>query len=161
MHTLNVCIPGIRLRIVPLSMEDAESIQRVLGDAEVMQYVPEIAQPFSATAWVNERLNEPMCYICHVVRLAATDELIGYVQVSRRRDTYLELGYLFGKRFWGQRYGPEAVLHTLQLVLSITEQPIYATVYAGNERSVRLLKGIGFRQAPSNSKEGATDFVLG
>lgn len=161
MHTLQVCIPAMRLQILPLSLSDTQALQHLFNDPDVLQYIPDIQQPFSAALWATTKLKEPMCYIRHVVRLMETGEMIGYIEINRRRDTYLELGYIFGKRYWGKRYALESILHVLQLVLSITEQPIYASIYAGNGRSVKLLQGIGFRQAEANSKDGATDFVLG
>jgi len=71
---------------------------------------------------------------------------VGYVQITIGSDRTASLGYVFSSSHWGRGYATQSTRAVLEHVASaygVTR--FHATVEAGNERSIRLLERLGFR----------------
>jgi RimJ/RimL family protein N-acetyltransferase len=155
-----------RLALTPLVQSDAPAVQALGNDAEVFQYIPDISVPFNAQEWIECVLSNPENYIRHVVRLRASREAIGYVQINRRRNCELQIGYWLGAAHWGKQYGREAVASALLLFRAIGGGGrVYAAAYPENVASISVLRKLGFRVRQNDESacevhSGMIDHVL-
>lgn len=83
-----------------------------------------------------------------VFALAGMDEVIGGIGLEFRDDVYrftAELGYWLGEPFWGRGIMTEAVRRFTAWAFEHLEvHRIYATVFDGNDPSIRVLEKAGF-----------------
>ena len=150
-----------RILLSPLELADIADLQTLGADASVFRYIPQIQVPFNATAWVQMAISNPENYIRHVVRLRATKAALGYVQINRRRNAELELGYWLGRPHWGQRFGLEASALALALLGSVAGRcRVFAATSPENVASVKILRRLGFAQCNSAASDGMNDHVL-
>jgi RimJ/RimL family protein N-acetyltransferase len=81
--------------------------------------------------------------------IATDDEAIGGVGLEFGADIHrftAELGYWLGEPFWGRGIMTDAVRHlTAWAFENLEVHRIYATVFAGNQASVRVLEKAGFQ----------------
>lgn len=117
----------------------------------MFEHVPEIETPFAAAAWIERKFESAPPEIGHVVCERHSGELIGYCQVAHGAgDTgyYLNIGYWFGRDYWGNGYATEAVNVVLRFVAhnKWTKYPMLAMVSPENVASRRLLEKCGFTQ---------------
>ncbi|WP_372342190.1 GNAT family N-acetyltransferase [Geothrix sp. PMB-07] len=108
-----------QLRLTPIESADEESLQSIGSDPAVFKFIPEIPTPFDAGTWIRSVLDNGENYIRHAIRLASTNEVIGYVQISRRLDMHIQLGYWLGSKFWGKRFGRQAASMALGPVFKV------------------------------------------
>jgi len=71
-------------------------------------------------------------------------EAIGVVQATIDPDRSANVAYVFGSAHWGRGYAIEAVT---AMLAQLDGCKFFATVDAGNARSIRLLERLGFRHA--------------
>lgn len=133
-----------RLRVRPMRRQDARPFGMLGQDAEVFRYIPEISAPLDADAWIAELSRNGECYIRHAVELLGTGTVIGAVQLDRRSNLTLQLGYWFGRPFWGQGYATETVEAVLRLLDTMTGEPVHAAVHPDNLASRAVLENNGF-----------------
>ena len=69
-------------------------------------------------------------------------EVIGFVQATIDADRSANVAYVFGSAHWGHGYAIEAVT---AMLAELDGCKFFATVDAGNARSIRLLEQLGFR----------------
>lgn len=81
------------------------------------------------------------------VRLKDTEKIIGRIEATVLEDR-AEVAYLFGFSHWGFGYAREA-LDWLQVLLAQEHavREFWATVAPGNQRSIALLKRLGYAEA--------------
>ena len=81
-------------------------------------------------------------------RSKETGQLIGRIEATLI-ESRAEVAYLFGRRHWGFGYAFEAV-QWLQAFLAKEHaaKEYWATVAPGNERSITLIKRLGYTEAP-------------
>ena len=143
----------------PLSIDDASRIQHIVTK-DVCEFVPEIPQPFSSVDWINQKHESGSHYMCHVVILAETNDIIGYFQMINgsfniKNDDYaIDIGYWFGKEFWNKGYCSEVLEKIIECIVEPNNwsQEIVALVYDGNNSSERVLLKNGFRNSNLRSK---------
>src|SRR3546814_6184840 len=117
----------------------------VLGrDPLVFRYIPEIEDPFDAAAWIGELLGNPECYIRHAVELGESRRTIGAIQLTRRSNMLLQVGYWFGRAYWGHGYATETLEALLGFLDERTREPIHAAVHPDNAASRSVLENNGF-----------------
>ena len=133
-----------RLRLRPIERHDARQFAVLGRDAEVFRYIPEISAPLDAEAWIAELSRNAECYVRHAVELLGTGTVVGAVQLDRRTNLTLQLGYWFGRPFWGQGYATETVEALFRLLDTITGEPVHAAVHPGNLASRAVLENNGF-----------------
>lgn len=145
-ETANLVGPIVtdRLRLRPMRARDARHFAVLGRDAEVFRYIPEITAPLDAEAWVAEVCRNPECYVRHAIELLGTGTIIGAVQLDRRSNLTLQLGYWLGRPFWGQGYATETVEALLRLLDDITGEPVHAAVHPENLASRAVLENNGF-----------------
>ena len=144
MATFDEVLVSDRLRIRPIVGRDARVFATLGRDPEVFRWIPEIEPPFDADGWVAELLANPENYIRHAVEINRTGRVIGAIQLNRRANLALQVGYWFGKPFWGQGYATETLEAVLAFLDSRTAEPIHAAVHPDNIASRCVLENNGF-----------------
>ena len=133
-----------RLRIRPIVPRDARVFATLGRDPEVFKWIPEIEPPFNADTWIAELIENPENYLRHAVEIDRTGRVIGAVQLNRRNNLALQIGYWFGKAFWGQGYATETVEGVLRFLDTRTAEPVHAAVHPDNIASRYVLENNGF-----------------
>jgi len=75
---------------------------------------------------------------------------IGFVQATIYPDRSANVAYVFGSDYWGNGYATEAVTAMIE---ELDGCKFFATVDAGNARSIRLLERLGFRHVEGERYE--------
>ena len=78
---------------------------------------------------------------------------IGILNIGQLDHWSPEVGYAIYPQYWGKGYGREAVRLSLEFMKSKGKQYCHTTVLKNNERSLRLLKSLGFIEA-MDAREG-------
>ena len=142
--TVDEPIQTDRLTIRPIRRMDGRRLGELGRDPEVFRWIPEIQLPFHAGGWIEELFADPQNYFRHAIELAETGAVIGAVQLNRRPNLLLQLGYWLGKPYWGQGYATETVEAVLAFVDARTREPIHAAVHPDNRASRAVLENNGF-----------------
>ncbi|MEP6609589.1 MAG: GNAT family N-acetyltransferase [Burkholderiaceae bacterium] len=143
-----------RLTLEPLVVAHADAMFDLLGDQNIYRYLdypppPSVeslrdryrrletrASPDGRQAWLN-------WIVCPHGRPP-----LGYVQATVPSDRDAYVAYVFATNHWGHGFAREAVHAMLEhLAASYDVNQYRATVEAGNERSIRLLRRLGFQLA--------------
>lgn len=78
---------------------------------------------------------------------------IGRIEATEH-DGIAEVGYTFGANYWGQGFGSESVRWLESRMIGEGFRGLFwAAVEPGNERSVRLLARLGYREVESGWPE--------
>ena len=92
-----------------------------------------------------------------IVELQASGTRIGWVDVSKLSlsgEDFRSVGYEFAPAFWGRGYAVEAVAAVVcDLFVRLEEPGVVAFSRPDNERSIRLLRKIGFRRLGKQVKD--------
>lgn len=72
-------------------------------------------------------------------------ESIGILNIGQLDHWSPEIGYAIYPQYWGKGYGKEAVRLSLEYLKSQNKHYCHTTVLESNERSLRLLKSLGFK----------------
>ncbi len=78
------------------------------------------------------------------VELKSSHKLIGNVYLGKRDCNALELGYVFNRQYWRQRYAAESCTALIRKAFSEGIHRIYAECDPRNEASWKLLERLGF-----------------
>ena len=150
-----------RLELRQFRAEDHEAYARMCADPEVMRYIGPGDPNTPDLTWRS------------MAGMIGHWALLGYGQwaVVRRDDGVLlgragffdppgwpgfELGYLFGKEYWGQGYAREACAAALEVAREdLRKSRIISLVRPQNAPSIKLATALGARL------EGAIDFMGG
>jgi RimJ/RimL family protein N-acetyltransferase len=140
-----------RLVLMPMVREDIADLARIASDESIFRYIPDIVLPFDAGRWTRSMLaNEDQC-IRHIMRSRNSFEAAGFVQVGRRRNAQLQLGFFLARSQWGRGYAREACASVLDFVHAQgMSGPVHAAVHRENSASMRVLARLGFRPVPSS-----------
>ena len=133
-----------RLRLRPITLRDTRIFATLGRDPDVFRWIPEIDPPFNADSWVAELIGNPENYLRHAVEINRTGRVIGAIQLNRRNNLTLQIGYWFGKSFWGQGYATETVEAVVKFLDARTGEPIHAAVHPDNVASRAVLENNGF-----------------
>ncbi len=142
-----------RLKLRPLTYDDAEAQYAIFSDPEVVRYWSSEVWTDMASAheWIAHALE---CYrtassLRFAVEIAATGEMVGNVNLYdfSERNRRCEIGYAFGSAHWGQGYALEALEAALDYGFRMLDlNRVEADVDPGNPASSRLLEKLGFRK---------------
>jgi RimJ/RimL family protein N-acetyltransferase len=134
-----------------LAVEDASSIARYANNRKIAM-------------WLRDRFPSPYteadaeAFLAAVSRqdprtvfaIATPEEAIGGIGLEFRDDVHrftAELGYWLGEPFWGRGIMTEAVRRfTVWAFGRLEVHRIYASVFDGNDRSIRALEKAGFER---------------
>ena len=88
------------------------------------------------------------------IRLKKTGRLIGIITYFDEKDGSCEIGYGIGARFWNQGYTTEAVHRFLEYLFREKGlHTVYASYFAGNDASRRVMEKCGMRYSHFAEKE--------
>ena len=143
--------PRTRLRAPVL--EDAHALLSLYGDPEVMRYVGQDVSP--GVAHLREKLTRDLDAQRRgesarwVMTFPGQLQGVGYLGLFQwsQRERRAELGYLLSRPLWGQGLMKEVLPHVVHFGFTTMRlHRIEARVDPRNTGSVRLLRGLGFRQ---------------
>ena len=142
------------LVLEPLVAGHAEAMFEVLGDPELYRYLdhpppPSVEHLRSVYASVETRMSPDgsQVWLNWVVRRPGLAP-VGYVQATVMHDHTAWVGYVFSARHSGRGYATQAGHAMLDHVASVyAVSRFLASVEAANQRSIRLLERLGFREA--------------
>lgn len=135
-----------RLRLRPLRMSDAGRVARFAGDPGVARMILRAPTPYlecAAEGWImtlNARapLGADFVFAADV----EGEGLVGVIGAHKRGDESFEVGYWFGRPYWGQGYATEALRGFVSAAQSLG--PLQAGHFVDNPASGRVLEKGGF-----------------
>jgi ribosomal-protein-alanine N-acetyltransferase len=160
--TLETVLATPRLKLRAATLTDAAFFLALLNDPSWLENIGDrgVRSAAEAERYIRDNVQAPyrsLGYGMYVVGLKATGQPIGVCGLLRR--DFLpgpDLGFALLPQFAGCGYASEAaraVLGYAQGTLGVGQ--LYAIVKRGNQRSVRLLGGLGFRhQGPCANPQG-------
>jgi RimJ/RimL family protein N-acetyltransferase len=139
------------LTVEPLVATDADALWAALRNPRVRDWIPDSDEKSleAVRARVAHVLAGPVdgsgqVWLNRTVRVDGV--VIGRVEATLH-DGIVEIAYLLGPAWWGKGYASEAVGRLLDELEVMGAGPVWAAVAAGNERSVALLRRLGFVEA--------------
>lgn len=141
-----------RLRLQPLTEADAEAVFPLMDDAEVMAFwdVPEIDDPDLVGEIIRAQVAEMAegQAVHWSIRGLADGAFIGCCDLTEidRRHKRAEVGFMLGRRTWGQGYALEAMRAVIAFAASAGLRRLTARTHLGNRRSESLLEKLGFEE---------------
>lgn len=153
-----------RLRLRTRQPGDENFLAELDSDADVMQHIHCGAiSPKAAMKWANAQIETSRCrWHLHkwIAELRENGTQIGWVELSKFRGVLdpskkrvsddVNLGYEFGKAYWGQGFAYEAARAVLDHAFNELElERVVAFARKDNVCSTRVLEKLGFRQRPA------------
>ncbi|HYD99170.1 MAG TPA: GNAT family N-acetyltransferase [Alphaproteobacteria bacterium] len=140
-----------RLRLRPFRADDVAPLVALLGEWQVVRWLSRMPWPYTAdhaADWVGTVMEEHEAGRPGHFAIAwrGDDVLVGGIGLTPQGDD-AELGYWLGRPYWGQGYGAEAARSLLAYAFDgLGLRRVHAYTAPGNERSQRLLAGLGMRR---------------
>lgn len=162
MSARTIDLESKRLRLRAARPEDVEPLRPVFSDPEVMRYVgdgsPRDERKVRAAIERWMRL-EPQGMGLFTISTKDTGDVVGdcgLIPIKRsggsERGPEIELGYRFGRAYWGRGYASEAAGRVIAYAFDTLALPrVIAVTHLENAASRRVLEKTGFRY------EGTTD----
>ena len=144
-----------RIRLRPLSAQDAESITSLLsGDVELALQTATIPIPYtleSAHTFLSScDLNDNFAIVLERAERSPSglgacsgDELVGGCGF-KQEQTGIEIGYWIGRPYWGRGYATAAAELLIKEARRRGLERLYAEVFVENPASMRVLEKAGF-----------------
>jgi ribosomal-protein-alanine N-acetyltransferase len=146
-----------RLRLTPFSIVDADELFLVRGDTIAMQYwdwpgdLTIDDTRAAAKRFLVEIEAEESAY--WTVRNADSD-FIGVFDLSELKGgDEADLGFMIRRCHWGMGYAFEAALAIVIEAWARGFTSLKARAHSGNERSIKLLSRLGFKQVQTRAVE--------
>lgn len=144
---------GDKVRLAALIEEDAETIATWQEDTDLLRRLDAQAaapkSPAQLRRWLGQRQERPDGYL-FAVRPVDGAILLGYAELDgilwTHRTAWLSI--VIGPRdHWGRGFGQEAMRLLLWFAFAeLNLHRVQLTVFADNERAIRLYEGLGFRR---------------
>ena len=153
-----------RLDVRQFRLSDAEAMNRVFGDPEVMRFGDGVQTRQWVQDWINHRL-ESYAQKSGIGPWAVTekskDEAIGYCGLFYFPDVCgkpeIEIGYRLARAYWGQGYATEAAQAVCDYAFySLGLSRLVAMVDPQNLASVRVAEKLGLRYEKDVMFDGYT-----
>lgn len=129
-----------RLTLRPFNAQDAADVALLVGDLDVARWLTQVPHPYTAkdgASFIARHKDKPF-----VFAVTARDRLIGCVSIVD------ELGYWFGKAFWGQGFATEAARAVVGRYFAEDRADRLQSGYVlGNAASRNVLEKLGFSEA--------------
>lgn len=141
-----------RLRLDPLTFEDAGAIFPILGDPEVLSYwdAPEPDDPDVVSHVVRAQVEAMQAgrAMHWSMRTLAEGGFVGCFDLTDidRRHRRAEVGFMLDREAWGQGYGLEAMRTVIAHAASNGLRKLGARTHLGNRRSEAVLETLGFEE---------------
>jgi len=146
-------IETARLTLEPQRAAHAQEMFAVLSDPAIYEYENE---PPPSVEWLHARYARLESrqsadgrehWLNWVIRLPGSG-LIGYVQATVQADGHAAIAYELSSAWWGRGLASEAVRAVIdELVRRHRVSSLGAVLKRDNQRSLRLLQGLGFTLA--------------
>lgn len=140
-------IESARLRMRPLSVDDAEALHLIYADEEAMRWWshPPHSSLDETRAALAKRIDDP-AWRAWAITLTADDTAIGSLGAhEKRQGRVVEIGYALARSHWGRGYAREAVSRLIDLLLREEgHRRVFADTDPENAASNRLLESLGF-----------------
>lgn len=141
-----------RLRLEPLTPEDANAVFPLMDDPEVMHFwdSPEIDDPDVVAEIVRSQVDAMAAgsAIYWAMRALEGGEFIGVCDLTEidRRHKRAEVGFMLGREAWGHGYALEAMSTVAAYAATSGLRKLTARTHLGNRRSEHLLEKLGFKE---------------
>lgn len=147
-----------RLDLEPLEARHALEMFSVLGDPAIYRFIDESVPVAPETLEKRYQMLEGRAspdgrqsWLNWIVRERSSGRAVGYVQATVGEDAQADIAYVFATEAQGRGFARESVSAMLaELGASHGVATYRARVDARNERSIRLLRGLGFERVGSN-----------
>lgn len=141
-----------RLRLAPITAEDAEFVFPLMDDPEVMAYwdSPEIDDPDLVAEIVLRQVEDTAAgrAVYWTMRSLSDGRFVGCCDLSEidRRHKRAEVGFILDREAWGQGYALEAMRTVIAYAAGSGLRRLLARTHLGNRRSETLLQRLGFQE---------------
>jgi uncharacterized cupin superfamily protein/RimJ/RimL family protein N-acetyltransferase len=138
-----------RLVLRPFSMQDADDVTRLAGDAAIASTTLVIPHPYAredATRWIATHAGDFARgrFVHFVVADRANGTLLGAISLSiDPKHDHAEVGYWIGRPHWGHGYATEATQACLSYGFGRGLARIFAYHFVSNPASGRVLEKAG------------------
>ena len=141
-----IAIETKRLKLRPIVMSDAPRVARFCDDPGVGRMLAQTPLPYleaAAEGWIMTMNARAPLERDFVFAVELADEgLIGVVGAHRGEADNVEIGYWFGRPYWGAGYGSEAVGAFVAQAKALGA--LNAGHFVDNPASGRVLEKVGF-----------------
>lgn len=135
-----------RLKLRRVRMGDAQRIARFCGDPGVGRNLAMTPLPYFETAaegWIMTlKAREPLAREFVFAVDLAGEGMIGCIGAHLKEGDVVEIGYWFGRPFWGRGFATETLTHFVAEARQLGE--LQAGHFADNPASGRVLEKSGF-----------------
>jgi len=152
-----------RLSLRPFTVDDADAMQRVLCDPEVMRYSTGVKRPDEVGTWLRERANRDVSrgYALWAVVEKTSDAVIGYCGLSHWPDVNgreeVEIGYRLARMHWGRGCATEAATAVRDVAFNVLHLPrLIALIDPANGASIRVAERLGMQHESEIIFDGYT-----
>jgi RimJ/RimL family protein N-acetyltransferase len=137
-----------RLRLRPMTVDDAEALFPTLSDTELMTWWSSAPHTSieETRAYLAPRLDRDD-WRCWAITLADDDAAVGWVAAGEKRQGGVtELGYILARAHWGGGIAREAVSAVIDRLFAEGQCRVFADTDPENAASIALLERLGFRR---------------
>jgi ribosomal-protein-alanine N-acetyltransferase len=141
-----------RLRLDPLTVEDAEAIFPLLADPEVLAYwdSPEPDDPDVVVEVVRNLVDDMQAgrAVHLAMRALADGALVGCFDITEidRRHRRAQVGFMLSRHAWAEDYGLEALRAVIAYLAAGGLRKLTARTNLGARRSESVLEKLGFEE---------------
>ena len=137
----------VRLRMRPMTVDDAESMHGIYADAEAMRWWSHA--PHTSLDETRARLAKNTTdpdWRAWAITLKGDDTAIGQLAAhEKRQGKVVEIGYSLARAYWHHGYAREAVSRLLDLLFREEgARRVFADTDPENDASNHLLDSLGF-----------------
>jgi RimJ/RimL family protein N-acetyltransferase len=142
-------IESERLRLRPMSIDDAEAMHEIYSDVELMTWWSH--PPHDTIEETRDRLARNIAaegWRAWAITLKEDDRAIGTVAThEKRQGKVVEIGYSLARQHWGTGLAREAVTRLIDLLfLEEGNRRVFADTDPDNAGSNALLERLGFQK---------------
>jgi [ribosomal protein S5]-alanine N-acetyltransferase len=140
-----------RLMLCKFNLQDAASLERVLGDRLAMEYYPAPLDRTGVESWVKRNMEryERDGHGLWAMRLKKSGELIGDCGCVRQEvegNSHIEIGYHVRRDLWGHGYGTEAAYGCMEYAFQqLGAARVVSMIRPENLRSIRVAEKNGMQ----------------
>jgi hypothetical protein len=142
-----------RLILRQFHLDDAEAMNAIFGDADVMRFGDGPQSPQWVRSWIASSVNEYYSrwgFGSWAVVDKVTSAVIGYCGLSRFPDRCApgeaEIGFRLARASWGHGFATEAALAVRDHAFDVLNLPrLIALIDPANIASIRVAEKLGFR----------------
>ena len=150
-----------RLILRELTFHDARHFYELNNDPEVMRFTGD--DPFQSEDEAEQFLKNYSHYSEHgfgrwaVIR-KKDNQFLGWCGLKMHPENYVDVGFRFFRKFWGEGYATEAATKSLDLGFTrFGLEEIIGRTSKDNDGSIKVLEKIGMRYFKNGECEGIQD----